>query len=114
MARAWMNLRNASGQPLQALELHGVGKLLPASGQARGDSQGRPSGGIPTLADRVAQMVVKQYAGLDRMFDPDPYGYRPGNQRIWRLSKRASDAGTMTRLWTLTSKAFSARSTVPF
>ncbi|OKO71448.1 group II intron reverse transcriptase/maturase [Bradyrhizobium sp. NAS96.2] len=36
--------------------------------------------GIPTVADRVAQMVVKQYLepGLDRAFDPDSYGYRPG------------------------------------
>ena len=36
--------------------------------------------GIPTVADRVAQMVVKQYLEpeLDRVFDPDSYGYRPG------------------------------------
>lgn len=36
--------------------------------------------GIPTVADRVAQMVVKQHldAGLDAVFDADSYGYRPG------------------------------------
>ncbi len=35
---------------------------------------------VPTVADRIAQMVVKQYLepGLDQIFDPDSYGYRPG------------------------------------
>jgi group II intron reverse transcriptase/maturase len=35
--------------------------------------------GIPTVADRVAQMVVKQHLepGLEEIFDPDSYGYRP-------------------------------------
>jgi group II intron reverse transcriptase/maturase len=36
--------------------------------------------GIPTVADRVAQMVVKQILepDLEPVFDPDSYGYRPG------------------------------------
>jgi RNA-directed DNA polymerase len=36
--------------------------------------------GIPTVSDRIAQMVVKQHLEpeLDRLFDPDSYGYRPG------------------------------------
>jgi RNA-directed DNA polymerase len=36
--------------------------------------------GIPTVADRVAQMVVKQFLepDLEPVFDPDSYGYRPG------------------------------------
>ncbi len=36
--------------------------------------------GIPTLADRVAQMVVKQRLEpqLEPYFHPDSYGYRPG------------------------------------
>jgi len=36
--------------------------------------------GIPTVADRVAQMVVKQVLepDLEPVFDPDSYGYRPG------------------------------------
>jgi retron-type reverse transcriptase len=36
--------------------------------------------GIPTVADRVAQMVVKQALEpeLERHFHPDSYGYRPG------------------------------------
>ena len=35
--------------------------------------------GIPTVADRVAQMVVKMVLEpeLDRVFHPDSYGYRP-------------------------------------
>jgi group II intron reverse transcriptase/maturase len=36
--------------------------------------------GIPTVADRVAQMVAKQYfePALEKVFHTDSYGYRPG------------------------------------
>jgi len=36
--------------------------------------------GIPTVADRIAQMVVKQALEpeLELIFDQDSYGYRPG------------------------------------
>ena len=36
--------------------------------------------GIPTVGDRVAQMVVKQHIepSIDPIFHPDSYGYRPG------------------------------------
>lgn len=49
--------------------------------------------GIPTVADRVAQMVIKQRLEpeLDRVFDPDSYGYRPGksaHQAIAQARKR--------------------------
>jgi RNA-directed DNA polymerase len=52
--------------------------------------------GVPTVSDRVAQMVVKLYVEpqLDALFHPDSYGYRPGKsakqaiaitrQRCWR------------------------------
>jgi group II intron reverse transcriptase/maturase len=52
--------------------------------------------GVPTVSDRVAQMVVKLYVEpqLDRLFHDDSYGYRPGKsakqaiaitrQRCWR------------------------------
>jgi group II intron reverse transcriptase/maturase len=52
--------------------------------------------GIPTVADRVAQTVVKEFLEpeLDACFHPDSYGYRPGKsakealgmarQRCWR------------------------------
>lgn len=54
--------------------------------------------GIPTVADRVAQMVVKNRLepDLEKHFDPDSYGYRPGKsaveaigvarERCWRYS----------------------------
>ena len=51
--------------------------------------------GIPTVADRVAQMVVKQELEpvLEREFHPDSFGYRP--------NKSAHDAlrQTRTRCW---------------
>ncbi len=52
--------------------------------------------GIPTVADRIAQTVVKRYLEpiLEEHFHPDSYGYRPGKsakdavgvarQRCWR------------------------------
>ena len=52
--------------------------------------------GIPTVGDRIAQMVVKMEIepGLETVFHPDSYGYRPGKsaheavgrarQRCWR------------------------------
>src|ERR1700682_1349643 len=52
--------------------------------------------GIPTVSDRIAQMVVKRYLEpiLEPMFHGDSYGYRPGRsahqalsvarQRCWR------------------------------
>lgn len=52
--------------------------------------------GIPTVADRIAQGVVKLFLEpiLDPKFHPDSYGYRPGRsahdaleitrQRVWR------------------------------
>jgi len=54
--------------------------------------------GVPTVADRVAQMVVKQLIepDLDPIFLADSYGYRPGKsaldaigvtrQRCWRFN----------------------------
>ena len=53
--------------------------------------------GIPTVADRIAQMVVKSRLepAVDPLFHPDSYGYRPGKsaleavgqarQRCWKL-----------------------------
>jgi len=59
------------------------------------DGKTRPLG-IPTVADRVAQMVVKRYLEpiVEPLFHDDSYGYRPGKsaldavgaarQRCWR------------------------------
>lgn len=49
--------------------------------------------GVPTVADRVAQMVVKQALepDLERHFHPDSYGYRPGksaHQAIGQARRR--------------------------
>jgi RNA-directed DNA polymerase len=40
--------------------------------------------GIPTVSDRVAQMVVKMYLepSVEPCFHPDSYGYRPGKSAI--------------------------------
>jgi RNA-directed DNA polymerase len=47
--------------------------------------------GVPTISDRIAQMVVKQMIEpeLEPIFLPDSYGYRPG--------KSALDAVGVTR-----------------
>jgi group II intron reverse transcriptase/maturase len=46
----------------------------------KGDSGGTRPLGIPTVSDRIAQMVVKRYLEpiLESVFDEDSYGYRPG------------------------------------
>jgi group II intron reverse transcriptase/maturase len=61
----------------------------------KGDGQTRPLG-IPTVADRIAQMVVTRFLQpiLEPQFHADSYGYRPGKsakdalavarQRCWR------------------------------
>ena len=40
--------------------------------------------GIPTVADRIAQMVVKTHLEpeLEKHFHPDSYGYRPGKSAL--------------------------------
>src|SRR5665213_1375 len=63
----------------------------------KGDGGTRPLG-IPTVSDRIAQMVVKRYLEpfLEPIFHEDSYGYRPGRsahdalavsrQRCWRYN----------------------------
>jgi RNA-directed DNA polymerase len=63
----------------------------------KGDGRTRPLG-IPTVADRIAQTVVKRYLEpiLEKIFHPDSYGYRPkisaieaigkARQRCWRYA----------------------------
>ena len=45
--------------------------------------------GIPTIADRVAQMVVKDYleARFEKIFNPNSYGYRPDKSAHQALEK---------------------------
>ena len=63
----------------------------------KGNGGKRPLG-IPTVADRIAQTVVKRYLEprLEKHFHADSYGYRPGKsaieavgvarQRCWRYN----------------------------
>ena len=53
----------------------------------KGDGRMRPLG-IPTVADRIAQMVVKRYLEpiLEPIFHEDSYGYRPGRSAHQALS----------------------------
>lgn len=82
------------------MEPNGLGKLFPTSGEAGGDTEKQwwkaLVGCVPTISDRIAQMVVKRFLepDLDAHFDPDSYGYRPGKsahdavgqarERCWR------------------------------
>ncbi len=54
----------------------------------KGDGRVRPLG-IPTIADRVAQMVVKRVLEpeMERQFHPDSYGYRPGKSAHQALAR---------------------------
>lgn len=51
--------------------------------------------GVPTVSDRIAQMVVKIYMEplVEPQFHPDSYGYRPGK------SAKAAVAVTRKRCW---------------
>lgn len=55
---------------------------------AKADGKQRPLG-IPTVNDRIAQMVVKQQIEpeLESHFHPDSYGYRPGKSAHQALKK---------------------------
>lgn len=64
--------------------------LIPKAG-------GKRTLGIPTVADRIAQMTVKLYLEpeIDPLFDADSYGYRPEKSAFDALSKARS------RCWSL-------------
>jgi RNA-directed DNA polymerase len=53
----------------------------------KGDGQTRPLG-IPTVSDRIAQMVVQRYLEpiVEPLFHDDSYGYRPGRSAHQALS----------------------------
>ena len=70
--------------------------------------------GIPTVADRIAQMVVKQAFEpcVEPYFHTDSYGYRPGKSALQAVGV------TRQRCWrydyvleSLTSKGYSMRLT---
>jgi retron-type reverse transcriptase len=63
----------------------------------KSDGRMRPLG-IPTVADRIAQMVVKRHLEplVEPQFHPDSYGYRPGKSALERSAWHGSDAGVVT------------------
>ena len=65
--------------------------------------------GIPTVSDRIAQMVVKSRLepAVDPLFHPD---IGRGSRRWMQWGRRGSDAGAMTGFWIWTSRAFSTTS----
>jgi RNA-directed DNA polymerase len=81
----------------------------------KGDGRTRPLG-IPTVADRIAQMVVTRFLQpvLEPRFHADSYGYRPKKSAKDALSVARSDAGATTGCSILTSKPFSTRSIMGF
>ena len=68
---------------------------------------------MPTVADRVAQTVVKLLIEpiFDSIFLADSYGYRPNKSALDAVGARESGAGSMTGFSSLTSKACSTTST---
>jgi len=72
--------------------------------------------GVPTVADRVAQMVVKRMieADLEAVFLADSYGYRPGKSALDAVGVTRSVAGNTTGFWNSTSRACSTTSTTRF
>ncbi len=84
--RIWSRMSSGSYFPLPVLRVE-----IPKDGGA-----GVRPLGIPTVSDRIAQMVVKQYLEplLEEHFHEDSYGYRPGRsahdalsvarQRCWK------------------------------
>src|SRR3954454_16228184 len=77
----------------------------------KGDTGGTRPLGVPTVSDRIAQMVVKRYLEpiLEPKFHRDSMDIGPGNQRMMPWPRRASDAGAGTGCWTSTSKASSTK-----
>lgn len=83
--RIWNRMSSGSYMPPPVKRV-----MIPKS-----DGRQRPLG-IPTVSDRVAQMVVKMHLEpkVEPLFHPDSYGYRPGKsalhavgrcrQRCWR------------------------------
>ena len=69
--------------------------------------------GVPTVADRVAQMVVKQLIepDLDPIFLADSYGYRPRKSALDAVGVTRERCWDMTGFSSSTSKVCSITST---
>ena len=71
--------------------------------------------GVPTVADRIAQTVVRGYLepGVEPVFHPDSYGYRPGRSALDASGSAGSAAGDRTgfSIWTSGSSSTASRTT---
>ena len=79
----------------------------------KGAGRTRPLG-MPTVADRIAQVVVKRSLEpeVEKHFHPDfPMGTGRGSRRLRPSGRRASGVGAMTGCSISTSKAFLTPST---
>ena len=63
--------------------------------------------GVPTVSDRISQMVVKLVfePDVEPIFHADSYGIDQGNQHLMRLLLLAQDVGNTTGSWSLILKA---------
>ncbi len=79
----------------------------------KGDTGGTRPLGIPTVSDRIAQMVVKRHLEpiLEPVFHRIPMDTGLGGQHTTPWSKPGSVAGRMTGCSTSTSRVSSMRST---
>src|SRR5260363_111093 len=87
----WQGLEE---QSVQAVEPDVIGELFSAPRESCCHTEENRRGahtGVPTVADRIAQKVVKLTLEpeMDKHFHPDSYGYRP--------NKSALDAVGVTR-----------------
>ena len=79
--------KNLSGNLYKLWNRLASGSYFPAAVRRveipKGDGRMRPLG-IPTVSDRVAQMVAKEYLEpeLEKHFHADSYGYRPGKSAL--------------------------------
>src|SRR5271165_4233687 len=73
----------------------------------KSDGKTRPLG-IPTVADRIAQMVVKRHLEpmVEPKFHPDSYGYRPGKSALDAIGGAGQRCGRYEWFFDLDIKAF--------
>ena len=64
--------------------------------------------GIPTVSDRIAQMVVKSRLEpvVDSLFHPDSYGYRPGKSALEAVGQTRQRCGKLDWVIDLDIKGF--------
>ena len=80
--------RDLSGNLYKLWNSMSSGDVYAAAGEGGADTEEGWAGvrtlGVPTVADRVAQTVVRLYLepDVEPVFHPDSYGYRPGRSAL--------------------------------